>query len=72
MLDAYAACVAKHGYKLPRPNVSGKGPVFPARTDHIRKYREASNSCMSIVRAYQARPQAPVLGLLGSTVTIRP
>jgi hypothetical protein len=72
MLDAYVACVAKHGYKLPRPNVSGKGPVFPAGTDHIRKYRQASNSCLSIVRAYRAGPEAPVLGLLSSTGTLRP
>jgi hypothetical protein len=29
VLDAYVACVAKNGYRLPTPNTSGNGPVFP-------------------------------------------
>lgn len=51
ILHAYIACVAKNGYKLPTPNTSGKGPVFPAGTDRIRKYRAAATNCVSIYQA---------------------
>jgi hypothetical protein len=51
ILHEYIACVAKHGYKLPEPNTSGNGPVFPAGTDRVRRYRTAAASCVSLTRA---------------------
>lgn len=48
ILHAYTTCIAEHGYKLPTPNTSGNGPVFPAGTDRIRGYRTAAKSCISI------------------------
>jgi hypothetical protein len=50
ILHEYIACVAKHGYKLPEPNTSGNGPVFPAGTDRVRRYRTAAASCVSLTR----------------------
>jgi len=49
-LPAWIACIAKHGYKLPTPNTSGKGPVFPAGTERISAYRTAAEHCQSIER----------------------
>lgn len=51
ILHEYIACVAKHGYKLPEPNTSGNGPVFPAGTDRVHRYRTAAASCVSLTRA---------------------
>lgn len=50
IFHAYTACVVKHGYKLPTPNTSGRGPVFPAGTDRIRRYRKAAAACVSLSR----------------------
>jgi hypothetical protein len=55
-LDAYVACVARSGYKLPMPNTSGKGPVFPAGTDRISKYRAAAENCVSIIESRTSGP----------------
>jgi hypothetical protein len=51
LISAYVSCVSEHGYHLPTPNTSGKGPVFPPGTDRIRKYRAAATSCVPIERA---------------------
>jgi hypothetical protein len=51
ILHAYIACIAKHGYKLPTPNISGNGPLFPAGTERIHAYRTAAASCTSIASA---------------------
>ncbi len=32
-IQKYVSCVRQHGYKLPNPNLSGTGPVFPSRSD---------------------------------------
>jgi hypothetical protein len=58
-LDAYVACVARNGYKLPTPNTSGKGPVFPAGTDRISKYQAAAENCVSIVEWRTSGPTRP-------------
>ena len=50
-IDVYVACVARNGYKLPTPNISGKGPVFPAGTDRISEYRVAAKNCVSIIQS---------------------
>ena len=49
-LPAWISCIARNGYKLPTPDTTGKGPVFPAGTDRIGKYRAAALHCMSIER----------------------
>lgn len=46
-LDAWSACIAKNGYKLPTPNTTGQGPVFPIVTERISKYRAAATHCVS-------------------------
>ena len=49
-LDGWIACIAKHGYNLPRPNTSGHGPVFPSGIDRISQYRAAATHCVAIER----------------------
>jgi hypothetical protein len=51
LLGSYTACVARHGYRLPAPDTTGRGPVFPAGTDQIARYRTAAAGCASITRA---------------------
>ena len=53
----FAACVSQHGYKLPAPNFSGKGPVFPAKIATNKKFQAASRACASLLR-----PAAPAAG----------
>jgi hypothetical protein len=45
----FVACVRKHGYNLPSPNFSGKGPVFPANIRTNKKFLTASKACASIL-----------------------
>ena len=49
-LPAWIACIARNGYKLPTPNTSGMGPVFPAAIQRNSTYRAAAERCMSIER----------------------
>jgi hypothetical protein len=49
-LAAWTACIAKNGYNLPTPNVSGSGPVFAVGTDRVGRYRAAATHCASIER----------------------
>jgi hypothetical protein len=49
-LDTWTACITKNGYKLPPPNISGEGPVFPVGTERVNKYRAAATHCVSIER----------------------
>jgi hypothetical protein len=53
----FAACVGRHGYKLPAPNFSGTGPVFPAKIATDKKFQAASRACASLLR-----PTAPGSG----------
>ncbi len=52
----YVACVRKHGYTLPKPNFSGKAPVFNAsqvnRNDP--KFKAASGRCQQLLNLGQA------------------
>ncbi len=48
----FVACVKQHGYTLPAPNFSGKGPIFPAAIERNKKFQAASKPC-----AAQLRPQ---------------
>jgi hypothetical protein len=53
-IDKYVACVRKHGYNLPSPNFSGKGPIFPAKIRGNAKFQAASRACQSLL--VPARP----------------
>jgi hypothetical protein len=46
----FVACVKQHGYDLPTPNFSGKGPVFPAKIEQNKKFQSASRACASDLR----------------------
>jgi hypothetical protein len=48
----YVACVRKHGFKLPSPNFSGKGPVFSStQVDRSNpKFVAASAACQSLLK----------------------
>jgi hypothetical protein len=58
-LSKFTACVRKNGYDLPKPNTSGKGPVFDAskvnRNDP--KFKTAAAKCQKDLQAL--RPQGP-------------
>jgi hypothetical protein len=45
----YVACVRQHGYNLPNPNFSGKGPIFPANIRTNQKFIAASKPCQSLL-----------------------
>jgi hypothetical protein len=63
-LPAWIACIARNRYKLPTPNTSGTGPVFPAATQRNGKYRVAAKHCESIeLRESHALRLAHVVGL---------
>jgi hypothetical protein len=48
-ITKYVACVRQHGYNLPNPNFSGKGPVFPANIRSNPKFQAASQACQSLL-----------------------
>jgi hypothetical protein len=46
----FVTCVAQHGYKLPTPNFSGKGPVFPRNIESNSKFQAAAKACANDLR----------------------
>lgn len=48
-IEAYAACVRKNGFDLPKPDFSGDGPIFdPDEVDQTdATFRKASAACQS-------------------------
>jgi hypothetical protein len=48
-IKRFVACVNQHGYKLPQPNFSGSGPVFPAGIQSNKKFQAASRACRSLL-----------------------
>jgi hypothetical protein len=48
-ITKYVTCVRRHGYNLPNPNFSGKGPVFPANIRANAKFQAASRACQSLL-----------------------
>ena len=48
-ITKYVTCVRQHGYNLPNPNFSGKGPVFPANIRSNAKFQAASRACQSLL-----------------------
>ncbi|MGH2842748.1 MAG: hypothetical protein ACRDKL_04085 [Solirubrobacteraceae bacterium] len=56
-LDSFVACIRKNGYPaMPKPNSSGKAPVFPASVERNAKFRKASVKCDRILRRAYAPP----------------
>jgi hypothetical protein len=49
-INKFVSCVGQHGYKLPKPNFSGKGPVFPRNIESNAKFQAASKACASVLR----------------------
>ena len=49
VIQNYATCVRQHGYNLPNPNFSGKGPVFPSNIRSNAKFQTASKACQSVL-----------------------
>jgi hypothetical protein len=56
-IEAYAACVRKNGFDLPKPNFSGKGPIFdPDEVDQTdATFKKASAACQSTLRQGQGQ-----------------
>jgi hypothetical protein len=48
-ITKYVTCVRQHGYNLPSPNFSGKGPVFPSTIRNNAKFQAASRACQSLL-----------------------
>jgi hypothetical protein len=48
-ITKYVTCVRQHGYNLPNPNFSGKGPIFPANIRSNAKFQAASRACQSLL-----------------------
>jgi hypothetical protein len=48
-IQKYVTCVRQHGYKLPNPNFSGTGPVFPASIRSSAKFQSASRHCQNLL-----------------------
>ncbi|MGZ4239856.1 MAG: hypothetical protein ACXVHB_24510 [Solirubrobacteraceae bacterium] len=57
-IQKYVTCVRQHGYNLPNPDFSGKGPVFPANIRTNKKFQSASKSCQTLL----APPQGGASG----------
>ncbi len=63
-ITKYVTCVRQHGYNLPNPNFSGKGPIFPANIQSSKKFQAASRACQSLLV-----PTRPPGGSSGGTST---
>lgn len=48
-INNYVACVRQHGYNMPNPNFSGRGPVFPTSIRNDPKFQAASKPCQSLL-----------------------
>jgi hypothetical protein len=57
-VQSYVSCVRRHGYKLPQPNFSGKGSVFPNGIRSSASFQKASRACQSLL-APPGQPAAP-------------
>ncbi|MEV4422006.1 hypothetical protein AB0L40_18775, partial [Patulibacter sp. NPDC049589] len=66
-IEAYAACVRKNGFDLPKPDFSGNGPIFDPKTvdQTDPKFQKASAACQSTLQ--QGRPSGGPGGGSGTT-----
>ena len=58
-VQGYVSCVRRHGYKLPQPNFSGKGSVFPNNIRSSANFQKASRACQSLLAAPGQAPAPP-------------
>jgi hypothetical protein len=58
-ITKFAACVKQHGYTLPKANLTGKGPVYPASIEKNAKFQAASKACASALRPAGGAGAAP-------------
>jgi hypothetical protein len=64
----FVACVKQHGYNLPAPNFSGRGPIFPAGIEHNSKFQAAARACQADLRPAGApAPGGPPGGVTATT-----
>lgn len=63
-ITSFVTCVKQHGYNLPAPNFSGKGPIFPRNIETNAKFQAASKTCQHLL--IPARPSG---GSSGGTST---
>jgi len=63
-ITSFVTCVNQHGYKLPTPNFSGKGPIFPRSIETNAKFQAAAKACQHLL--VPARPSG---GSSGGTST---
>jgi hypothetical protein len=64
VITKFVTCVRQHGYNLPNPNFSGKGPIFPASIQTNPKFQAASRACQNLLV-----PTRPPGGSSGGTST---
>ncbi len=55
-ITKFASCVKQHGYTLPKPNLSGKGAVYPASIERNAKFQAAARACQSVLRPAGGAP----------------
>ena len=48
-ITKFVTCVSQHGYNLPSPNFSGKGPIFPRNIQTNAKFQAAAKSCQHLL-----------------------
>jgi hypothetical protein len=48
-ITKFVTCVRQHGYNLPNPNFSGKGPIFPANIQSSKTFQAASRACQNLL-----------------------
>lgn len=58
-ITKFVTCVRQHGYNLPSPNFSGKGPIFPANIQTNQKFQAASRACQSLLAPVRPPGGAP-------------
>jgi hypothetical protein len=58
-IQSFVACVDRHGFKLPSPNLNGPGPVFSTRLQTNRRFLAAAKPCTALLRASGPPPGAP-------------
>jgi hypothetical protein len=68
-ITKFVACVKQHGYNLPAPNFSGKGPIFPAKIETSKTFQTASRACASDLRPAGGGPGPGGASSSGSSTT---
>lgn len=66
-ITKFVTCVRQHGYNLPAPNFSGKGPVFPANIRSNPKFVSASKACANLLVPARGTPPGTSGGAPPST-----